>query len=277
MIITKDFPDKEFETKQELFAALRENATKIISVKKAEIHKSINCGGFLERQSGTIKGIPELKDGFIYPVINTTRYMDSHRDVHFDGIWNKSAKEQNGKIFYVADHEIKIETIIAWPSDVNIMIKSVPWSFVGKNYEGETEALIYEISKDKIVHSKAKEIIAEKRPVQNSVRMQYLKIKLAMNSDEEEDEIAKKFYDDHIDKIANKKEVEELGYFWGVSEAKIITEGSMVVKGSNDATPIQQNETKDIDTDNPPSLDTDNPPLTKSFDIDTLIKNFQFV
>jgi hypothetical protein len=271
MIVTKDFPDKEFATKEELFSALRESAEKIISVKKAEIHKSINCGGFLEREAGATKAIPDMKEGYVYPVINTTKYMDSHRDVHFDGIWNKTAKEQNGKIFYVTDHEVKIETIIAWPSDVNILVKSVPWSFVGKSYEGETEALIYEISKDRIVHAKAKEIIQEKRPVQNSVRMQYVRIKLAMNSNEEGDEEFKKFYDQHIDKIANKKEVEELGYFWGVSEAKIVTEGSMVVRGSNDATPIQQSETKD--TANQPPVSTEEQPST--LNIEQLIKNFQ--
>ncbi len=32
----------------------------------------------------------------------------------------------------------------------------------------------------------------------------------------------------------------ENGYFFGVEEAKIILEGSMVIRGSNDATPIRQ-------------------------------------
>lgn len=273
MIVTKDFPDKQFATKEELFSELRASAEKIISIKKAEVHKSINGVGFLDRNVTACKAIPSMKEGYIYPVINTTKYMDSHRDVHFDGIWNKSVKDQAGKIFYATDHEVKVETIIAWPSDVNMMVKSVPWSFVGKSYEGETEALMFEISKDKIVHAKAKEIIEQKRPVQNSVRMQYIKIKLAMNSTDDEDEAAKKFYDDNIDQIANKAEVEELGYFWGVSQAKIVLEGSMVVRGSNDATPIQEQQQETKDTDSQPSQDTADQPST--LNIDQLIKNIQ--
>jgi hypothetical protein len=181
-----------------------------------------------------------MKEDYIYPVINTTRYLDMHDDAHFDGIWNKSVKEQNGKIFYVTDHETKIDSIIAWPEDVNVMVKSVPWSFVGKDYQGNTEALIYEIPKDKLVHE-------DKRPVQNSVRMQYVTIKLAMNSTAKEDITYKEYYDKRINEIANKDVAEAQGYFFGIEEAKIVTEGSMVIRGSNDATPIRQKDTVAVD------------------------------
>jgi ribosomal protein L37E len=53
--------------------------------------------------------------------------------------------------------------------------------------------------------------------------------------------------------IANKADADLMGYFWAVTELKIRDEGSMVVKGSNDATPILQNpspeeETKECDS-----------------------------
>lgn len=276
MIITKDFPDKVFATKQELFAALRENASKIIAVKKAEIQKSHEKGysfhAFLNKDTDPSKSVAGMKDGYVYPVINTTKYMDSHRDVHFDGIWNKSAKEQNGKLFYVTDHEVKIDSVIAWPEDVNVVVKSVPWSFVGKNYEGYTEALIYEIPKDKIVHEKAKDIINNKRPVQNSVRMMYVKMQLGMDSVEKEDIEFKKYFDSRFDQIANKEQVQELGYFWGVEEAKIVTEGSMVIKGSNDATPVRQTEYEPVN-----STQSEPMKVTPVFDVLEAIKQTQFV
>lgn len=253
MITCKEFPDKQFATKEELFTAIRANAEKIIALKKAQLHvsymKGCAFGGFLDVEklsADVVKVGPQMKEGFIYPVINTTNYMDSHDDCHFPGIWNKSAKEQSGKLYYVADHEVKVDSIIAWPSDVNVMVKSVPWSFVGKEYDGNTEALIYEISKANIVHAGAKKIIEDKRPVQNSVRMQYVTIKLGMNSTHKDDITYKAYYDAKIEQIANKDVVEEQGYFFGVEEAKIVTEGSMVIKGSNDATPIRQ---KDIQPD----------------------------
>ena len=44
--------------------------------------------------------------------------------------------------------------------------------------------------------------------------------------------------------IANKAQAIEQGYFWVVTEAKISQEGSMVLRGSNDATPILTSENK---------------------------------
>ena len=252
MITCKQFPGKTFNSKEEVFKHLRENVSKIIAVKKATIHKSFENGcvfsGFLLKEDGNIGKVgPQMKEDYIYPVINTTRYLDMHDDAHFDGIWNKSVKEQNGKIFYVTDHETKIDSIIAWPEDVNVMVKSVPWSFVGKDYQGNTEALIYEIPKDKLVHEGAKKIIEDKRPVQNSVRMQYVTIKLAMNSTAKEDITYKEYYDKRINEIANKDVAEAQGYFFGIEEAKIVTEGSMVIRGSNDATPISLKDTVAVD------------------------------
>lgn len=253
MIKSIYFPDKSFTTKAELFADLAINVEKIISVKTSEVYKSVDKGctadGFLLKVAeGAVKVGPQMKDGYIYPIINTTLYLDSHDDVHFNGIWDRSAKEQNGKLFYVADHEIKIDSIIAWPQDVAVMVKSIPWSFVNKDYPGNTEGLIYEIAKDKIVNSTAKGIIEDKRPVQNSVRMQYVKIQMGMNSDAKEHIDYKNYFDKHVDSIANKDVALERGYFFGVEEAKIIKEGSMVVLGSNDATAIRQKDGADTIT-----------------------------
>jgi hypothetical protein len=252
MITVKDFPDKQFATKEELFTALRENVGKIIAVKKAEVQKSYQKIDFnlswLSKDIAATKGEYDLKDGYTYPVINTTKVMDSHKDVHFDGIWTKSIKEQQGKLFYITDHEMKVESVIAWPEDVKASVKTVPWSFVGKDYSGFTEALIFEIDKEKIVNAGALKIINEKRPVQNSVRMMYVKINLGMNSNAKEDAAYKSYYDARISDIANKDDVEADGYFWGVEEAKIITEGSMVLRGSNPITPIKQAEAVVIDT-----------------------------
>jgi hypothetical protein len=257
MLTCKYFPGKTFSSKADLFSHLRANVNKIISVKTSEIYDSHKKGAvalsFIPNDGVTksfngeaIKSLPGMKDGYIYPIINTTRYMDSHDDVHFDGTFKRSAKDQNGKLYYVADHEIKIGSIIAWPEDVNVMLKQIPWTFVNKNYPGTTEALIYEIDKNKIVHEKAYEIIREKRPVQNSVRMVYITVKLGMNSNKKEDIEYKNYYEKRIKEIVNSDVVEDQGYFFGVEEAKIIKEGSMVILGSNDATSVQQKEADTI-------------------------------
>ena len=74
--------------------------------------------------------------------------------------------------------------------------------------------------------------------IEDSVRMQYVKILLAIDSEEKEDKEFKKKFDKHINDIANKEVAIDRGFFWGVSEAKIIKEGSMVLFGSNEVTPL---------------------------------------
>lgn len=253
MIILKEFPQIEFKSKEAAFKHLKENAEKIIALKKAEIQKSFEKGGistFLNKAiSEETKAVLGMKAGKVYPVINTTNYMDSHSDVHFDGIWESSIKQNKGNIYYVADHELKLNNVIAYPDDVKVFTKVLPWGLFGKDYEGETQALIFEIDEDKLVNETARKAITEKRKLQNSVRMQYVKIRLALNSEAQEDQMYKAYFDEKLKVIANKAEVLEQGYFWGVEEAKIVKEGSMVLFGSNDATPILTPDTEEGEED----------------------------
>lgn len=248
MIKSATFPDREFATKEELFKELKLNEKKLIDLKKATIQKSAEKGQLstfeLLKNDESIKEYIDAKDNYIFAVINTTKYLDSHDDVHMNGIWNKSVNEQQGKIFYIADHSLKINDVVAWNSDVEIMVKSLPFSFLGKSYEGNTEALIFAIDKNKIVHEGAKQIIENKRPVQNSVRMEYVKIELAIDDAQPDYAENKKTFDLYINEIANKDKAIEQGYFWAVTEAKISKEGSMVLFGSNDVTPIIENKTE---------------------------------
>jgi len=248
MIYCKEL-DEEFETKEAMFKSLKSNETKIIDLKKAAVLKSCDKGQFSPsftavKLDDAIKAELNMKEGFVYPVINTTKYMDSHSDVHFDGIWAKTIREQKGSIFYVMDHSLKVRDVIAWPEDVKVFVRSIAWTMVGKDFEGETQALIYEIPRDKMTNEDALKAIDDGKKVQNSVRMQYVKIKFAVNSQDKDYAVNKAYFDAKIDSIANKEEVMEQGYFWGIEEAKIYKEGSMVLFGSNDATPILQSNTE---------------------------------
>lgn len=248
--------NKEFDSKEDFFKALRTNATKLIDVKKSNIFKSSEKGSAVKQTilpsilDETTKAELNFKEGNIYPVINTIGFLDSHNDVHIKGIWNKSVKEQLGKIHYVADHDLSISTIICWKSDVKMMIKDIAWQSVGKDYSGQTQALIFEIPENKIRLDVARQMIVEKLDVENSVRMRYMDIKLCYNSDAEEDKEFKKNYDKYFPQIVNKEDYEEITYFYAVLQAMIVDEGSMVVNGSNSATRVLQ--TKNIE----PSADT---------------------
>ncbi len=229
--------NKEFASKEELFKELKQNEKKLISLKKAAIKKSEGVN-YSEIKLEATKGIQGIEDGFIYPVINTTRYMDSHDDVHMDGLWKKSLQEQKGKIFYVSNHSLEVDDVVAWPEDVEAFVQDIPWTAVGKDFKGTTQALIFKIDKSKLKKKKVVEAITEKRPLENSVRMCYVQITLAIDANEKEYAGNKAYYDAHINEIANKEQVMEQGYFFGVDEAKIYKEGSVVLFGSNDATGI---------------------------------------
>jgi hypothetical protein len=73
--------------------------------------------------------------------------------------------------------------------------------------------------------------------------MRYVKIDLAINSESEYDKEEKEIWDKYYQVVANKEVADERGFFWVVSEAKII-EGSAVVMGSNSATPTISVENK---------------------------------
>ena len=241
--------DKSYNDRESMLLDLKKHNTDILAFKKAQTYKSYEKGQFspntqLKFMEDTEKSGFAMKDGYFYPIINTTNYMDSHSDVHFPSLWTKSLKDNNNQFYYVADHELKVTSVIAFPKDVRAFTKTVDWSFIGKNYEGNTQALVFDIPKDAIQLEKAQNIINNKIDVQNSVRMQYVKIFFAANSNHKDMVEENKLYHEYIDQIGNKDEVNAQGYFYGVTEAKIIKEGSMVLFGSNDATPIKYKTTE---------------------------------
>jgi len=97
-------------------------------------------------------------------------------------------------------------------------------------------AIKIDINKD----DDAEDIIEKNRPVQNSIRMQYINFVTCIDDKRPEYKTEKANYDKYYPMIANKDVADREGYFWAVLEAKIVKEGSMVLFGSNDATPILQ-------------------------------------
>jgi len=243
MIKSIYFPDKEFATKADLFDALKKDEVRIKAIKKAEIIYS-HERGHVSKLNVTVKDgankALNIEEGFIYPVISTTNYLDSHGDVHIDGCFKKTVSDQQGKIFYAKNHDVRVGTIIAWPENVEMMVKKLDWSIIGKSYTGQSECLIFKINKENIEDDDAEDIIEKNRPVQNSIRMQYVNFVTCIDDKRPEYKTEKANWDKYYPIIANKEVANEMGYFWAVTELKIKEEGSMVIKGSNDATPILQ-------------------------------------
>lgn len=274
----KTLGDKSFETKEAMFLELKNSKDAIIALKKSAIKDSDAIPHFRKDSNSATKESsknPIEFGSYIYPVINTTNYLDSHDDVHFPGIWDKSIEAQQGKTYLIINHNLSLGNVISYPKDVQPMVKMIPWSELGKSYEGETQALIF---KSKLTEKSNRDAFLAYRDgedIQHSIRMQYVKIELAINDVNPQYKAEKAIWDKYIDQIANKEDAEAQGFFWAILEAKIYKEGSAVLFGSNDATPtLYDIENK---THQPPTStgEAKNDPPTSNLSIYQMInKNF---
>jgi len=248
MIQVLEFPNKEFENKEDLFKALIENKKELISIKKS-ITKNADAVsyGYIETiKSGANKAIASSdlpQELSVKVVINTTNFLDSHGDVHIDGIWNKSVKD-NKSFLHLQEHDRSFDKIIT--DNAKASIQSMTWKELGFTYSGSTQALIFESTIDKLRNGFMLKQYANGWVKNHSVGMRYVQIELAINSEADYDKEYKDMWDEYYPIIANKEVADERGYFWVVKEAKII-EGSAVVMGSNSATPTLENKTEAVD------------------------------
>lgn len=240
---------EHFDTKHRRIIALFEAREKIMSIKKATIKYSegIDLRFFdpTQKKAYCLKGLSDiggLDKDFIYPVISNTNYFDSHEDVHLDGSMKRTVKAQNGKVHYAVNHELKIGQIIAYPKDVEILLKDIAWKDLGLDVDGTTQALLFKTNLQDYSNTDARNVIENKIPAQNSIRMQYIQIQMGIKERGDEWKQQNAIWDEHIEKVVNREVAEEAGVAWFVPELKIHKEGSMVVEGSNDMTPIIYND-----------------------------------
>jgi len=275
MIVVKEFPNREFATKEELFQALRENKSTLIAQKKMITKEADSTIHYVEVETTSkevaAKSMDEddNKPSKIRAklAINTTNIMDSHSDVHLKGIWNKSAKEQKN-ILLLQEHQMKFDHIIT--DNVTASVKKTDWNKLGFPFDGETEVLLFDAEIDKERNSFMFEQYSKGYVKEHSVGMRYVKLELAINSDSKYDVEEKAVWDKYINEIVNKEVAEAQGYFWAVLEAKIV-EGSAVVKGSNYATPTISVEAVKEDT----PTDTNEPVDTTQKDLELFYNNLK--
>lgn len=246
MITVKEFPNKSFADRGEVFKALRDNKAFLINQKKSIIknadsvlhHPMVLTEGF--GKAATVKALKE--EGFdpetitkmeMDLAINTTNILDSHSDVHLPGLWDKSLKET--KILYLLqEHKMVFDKIIT--DDVKASAEMMAWKELGYDFDGQTQVLRFKANAEKERNPYMFGQYAKGFVKNHSVGMRYIKLFLAMDSEAKWDVEEKEIWDRYIDQIVNRKAAEAQGYFWAVTEAKVV-EGSAVPLGSNWATP----------------------------------------
>lgn len=270
MIKVLEFPNKEFQSKEELFKALIENKKELVSIKKSSTKNAdavsfgyLNTSIEIDTNKEDVQSQMQNPESLnVKVVINTTNFLDSHGDVHVNGIWNKSVKD-NVSFLHLQEHEREFDKVIT--DSAKGYVQSMTWKKLGLPYDGKTEALIFESTIDKKRNEFMLNQYANGWVKNHSVGMRYVQLELAINTEAEYDKEYKALWDEFYPIIANKENADERGYFWVVKEAKII-EGSAVVMGSNSATPTLENKEEAvlIDTlDTEPLQDTQSIPTIK--------------
>lgn len=237
----------DFAEKSKLFEWLIENKSLLISQKTNQTKHGdvVTFSPVAESEEFTVKAISTGSENpnkiEVVSVINTTNLRDGHGDVHFPGIWSKSIKETKG-LYLLEEHKMSFRGIIS--DEVKASAKTISWKELGFNYDGTTQALVFntKISKDR--NEYMFEQYRTGRVKNHSVGMRYVKIALALDDDRYE--LEKKEWDKRIGDIVNQEDTIAAGYFWSVTEAKVI-EGSAVPMGSNWATPTLSVTDKDIE------------------------------
>ncbi|HTJ53733.1 MAG TPA: hypothetical protein VL443_29965 [Cyclobacteriaceae bacterium] len=223
---------------KELFCYIKANKSAIIDMKKSvtkhadavtiTMAKKANRAtkDYLfenDEQTGTLKRTI---------VMNTYNWLDSHDDVHQNNLFAKSIKDRGNKIPHLHDHIFQLDARVGMP--ISWQEKAVPWSDLGVDEPGNTMCLLCESEIMKDLNKQVYKDYLNGRIDQHSVGMQYVKLDMAINDPDYEDEY--KVWQSTIDSIGNKSDAIDQGYYFVVYEAKL-AEGSCVLLGSNELTP----------------------------------------
>lgn len=233
-----------FETKEQLFKHLIENKKELMSLKKAvtkqadSFFASPTLFSTHNEKATKSENQGEKNALKLRLVINTTGILDSHGDVHIKGLWKKTIKEKKD-LYLLQEHKLLFESIIT--DKVQASTQDCFWKDLGLNEDGNTEALIFDVELDEDRNPFMYKQYQKGYVKQHSVGMRYVDMVLCVNTDAKWAKEEKENWDKYISEVINKEQAEEQGYFWAVTQAKLI-EGSAVVLGSNPITPTLSNK-----------------------------------
>ena len=169
-------------------------------------------------------------------VANTYNWLDSHEDVHVNGLFAKSIAE-NKKIPHTHDHNFTTMGRVGRP--LAFYERPMKWRALGHAKNGDTMVLMMETQIEKDLNPALYREYLLDQVDQHSVKMQYMRIDLAVNDENYQQEF--KTWEEVFPGLGNKEAAEALGYFWAVKEARLL-EVSAVILGSNILTPTLGNK-----------------------------------
>lgn len=249
MITLKEFPGKTFETSEEAMKELIANKKLIIAEKKSAIKYADALpyfGTIANEKNEVIKAANagNLADATAIKVVavsNACNYYDSHGDVSINGSWNRTAKNTKDGL-HLQEHQMRFDKLIS--DNVTFAVESKTWKELGYKYEGSTDCLVMYSYTEKATNPFMFDMYVKGSVKNHSSGLRYVNLEVAVNSEADWAKEEKAIWDKYYPSIVNKDDVDQRGYFYAVTEQKII-ENSAVLKGSNPATPTISVESAD--------------------------------
>jgi hypothetical protein len=230
----KQFPNKSFTDKMDMIRFMQENKSELFALKKAEYKTKsepmLNSNIFVKEFTPIIE---DIKSDFIQvkTVVNTTNVIDSHMDLHLQGIWNKTVKD-NPNSYHLKSHKSDFEFVIS--NKAKSYNEKMNFKDLGLSIDFEMEANINEFILERSKLPIMFDAYKNGEVNEHSIGMMYVDLDIAYRNEESQKEMD--FFNEMKAKAINPEVADECGYFWVVSQAKK-REGSAVVFGSNSITP----------------------------------------
>lgn len=242
----------KFENKAETIDFLLKNKKSILQQKKNEV-KTISLDYFNldnsknEAVKSIFNGISDKDtETEIYRTlaISNTKYIDSHSDVHWDGCFTKSLKENSKNLYLNENHEQGFRAIICYPTDLKVYNRLVFWRDLGYNDSGATDVLFYDATIKQQNNAFMFDLYKRDLVTNHSIEMRYIDIVMCLqpqSTEDVDDGAEREAWNKYYPEIVNKNVADELGYFFVVKELKILG-AAAVPRGSNNRTPAFKSE-----------------------------------
>lgn len=236
----------EFESKKQLHNYLRSNKKALIQKKRSLPIKSEPIFMFpqsINQKTNAFKAnepvLEDLDTLRVKVVANAANWVDSHQDMALPNSPLRSINNNKHMIPHLHDHN---HSVMAEVGDVvDIYLQDISLQELGLKKSGSTQGVVFVTDIKKELNEKVFNRYKSGRARQHSIGLQYINLELALDDKESEKEydFFKKYYDQAI----NPDQIDKYGYFWIISEYKLI-ENSVVLFGANELTPTLDNNLK---------------------------------
>ena len=238
-----------FSTKAEAHSYLRDNVDKLIKQKKSlPVKSDIYNWGCLPVN----KDLKVKNDGSMMPegeievntVANLSGWCDSYFDVTIQDCWKKGITEKS-LVYHLKNHDYSTDDIVG--KDAELYTKQFDLAYFGINSDvKKAQALMMRSLVTKEYDKKTYLLYRDNQIKQHSIGYYIIQMKLCLDSELEEDEQYKKNWDKYYPIVINKDLVDKYGFFWALTEIKIL-ENSCVLFGANSHTPTYSTTEKAAD------------------------------